>query len=145
MQRAEHHCQRGGIIFIPSGRPFKLILNTIWMAHSVSVITKGVKPSDTMSMILAGTSRISPPAKRNRLFPEKKKHKIQTQEQSCESTVARPEPATESPIPKIKTGSSRIFMIAPSSTELMAIKECPCVRIKGFSPWDGITKTVPQA
>ena len=64
---------------------------------------------------------------------------------TTDKKVARPDPATESPIPKIKTGSSRMFMIAPSNTELMAIKECPCVRIKGFSPWDSITKTVPQA
>ena len=64
------------------------------MAHSVSVITNGVTPSDRISRTRAARKRISFRRNRNRLLRVQKNAATAAQEQACDSTVARLDPAT---------------------------------------------------
>lgn len=128
---------------LPPVARLRLMLNTICMAHSVMVITKGVNPRDTMSIILSIFNLMSSTRKWNRLFSVKKNNIIHTQEQNCEITVARLEPLTPILRVNMNIGSRTIFITAPRSTEPMAIKEYPWVWINGLSPCASITNMVP--
>ena len=87
------------------------------------VITNGVTPSERMLSARAAWMRISRTRKRNRLLREKKNSVTQTHEHSCETTVARLDPRTPISSVKMKMGSSTMLMIAPTSTEPMAMSE----------------------
>ena len=55
----------------PPVERFRLMLKTIWMAHSVRVMMKGVKPRERMLRIRWERRTMSRRRKRNRLFLEK--------------------------------------------------------------------------
>ena len=62
---------------------------------------------------------------------------------SCERIVASAAPLTPIWNTKIKIGSRTIFRAAPMSTEPIAVFDCPCAVINGFSPSTICTQIVP--
>ena len=108
---------------LPPVARLRFTLNTIWMAHSVIVMIKGVTPSEVMSATRRAVGRISFTRNRNRLFLVKKKTIMHTQDSSWDRIVARLEPRTPMPRVKINSGSSAMLVTAPMSTEPMARNE----------------------
>ena len=74
---------------LPPVERFRFILNTICIAHSVIVMTNGVKPREIMSKVLFQVGSIFLARNLKRLFFEKKNAIMQTHDTSCESIVAR--------------------------------------------------------
>ncbi len=122
----------------------RLILNTICMAHSVMVMTNGVKPSENMLIMRLGCKRISLNENLNMLFLLKKNAIIHRNDIDCETTVARLAPLTPIFNTNIKSGSRAMFIIAPISIENIAIIDAPCAVINGLSPCANNTNSVPK-
>ena len=74
---------------------------------------------------------------------ELRKRSTQMALQACDRMVASAAPFTPMPKVKMNSGSSRMFSMAPMSTEYMAMAGRPWVLMKGFSPTDNSTNRVP--
>lgn len=77
------------------------------------------------------------------LRPEERNSTIHMVETSWASTFAAAAPLTPHPNTKMNTGSRRMDMPVPMSTETMATVVLPCAEMKLLSPSVSCTNTVP--
>ena len=122
-------------------RDWSTALSTMRMTLSREMVRKGVRPkSSTLPMrgtdSRSGSSRMGMSLRRSMASTK-------TQEAAWDSTVAQAAPATPQPKAKIKTGSSAMFITAPTATVAMPRPEYPWQMRKLFIPVAIMAKKEP--